>query len=153
MQKAAAAGIPSLVLSREDLYESEAFINLLKDLHIDWLVLAGFLWKIPENLIAAFPDHIVNIHPALLPKHGGQGMYGIHVHRSVHAAGDLESGITIHRVNRHYDEGNILAQIPVSLEPGESPESIQQKVRDLEWKYYAPILEEIILKQHPEERA
>ncbi len=118
---AAERGVPSLVVTRTDWREGTELLAALEAYAIDSIVLAGFLWLIPPYLVQAFPDKIVNIHPALLPKYGGKGMYGHHVHAAVKAAGDLESGITIHYVNENYDEGSMIYQAAVRLDPNDSP--------------------------------
>ncbi len=138
--------IKTFILNKQNFKESEDFIMLLKHLEIDFVVLAGFLWKVPSNLILKFPDRIVNVHPALLPKYGGKGMYGHFVHEAVHANKEKESGITIHFVNENYDEGNIIFQAHVQLAEGDIPLSIEQKVRALELKHYAAIIDELIRK-------
>ena len=111
----------------------------------DLIVLAGYLKKIPAQLIHQFPNRIVNIHPALLPKFGGKGMYGLYVHKAVKAAGEKESGITIHYVNEHYDEGEVLFQAKVELDSHDSPEEIARKVLALEHQSYGPIIEKVLL--------
>ena len=110
------------------------------------IVLAGFLWLVPGYLIEAYPDRIVNIHPALLPKYGGKGMYGMHVHRAVKAAGDKESGITIHFVDPHYDEGKIIFQTKCSLSSEDMPEDIARKVLQLEHRHFAPVVEQLLVE-------
>jgi len=116
--------IPCLVFNRNEFNKSESVLSFLKDHDIDYLILAGFLWLIPDQLIKSYSDKIINIHPALLPKYGGKGMYGMHVHRAVKEHGDLYSGITIHLVNENYDEGRILLQTKIRLEQSDSPEDI-----------------------------
>lgn len=138
-------GLETLVLNRKDFYESENLLTVLDKCDIDLLVLAGFLWLVPSYLVEAYPNAIVNIHPALLPGYGGKGMYGIHVHRAVKAAGDQESGITIHYVNEHYDEGNIIFQERCPLEPNDTPEEIARKVLQLEHRHFAPTIERLLL--------
>lgn len=138
-------GLETWVLNRKSFYESEDLLAQLEKYDIDLIVLAGFLWLIPPYLIEAYPNAIINIHPALLPKYGGKGMYGKHVHRAVKAAGDRESGITIHYVNEHYDEGNIIFQASCALLPEDSPEEIAAKVLQLEHQYFAPTIERLLL--------
>ena len=133
---AAERGIPSLVVKRKDWATGEELLAALKAYKVDLIVLAGFLWLIPPYLVKAYPKRIVNIHPALLPKYGGKGMYGHHVHEAVRAAGETESGITIHYVNEHYDEGNIIFQAAVRLDPEDSPEQIAERVLRLEHANY-----------------
>ena len=111
---------------------------------IDYVVLAGFLWLVPENLLTAYPNRIVNIHPALLPRHGGKGMYGDRVHRAVVEAGDRETGITIHRVNERYDSGDILAQYRVPVTETDTPETVAAKVHALEYEHFPAEIEKEI---------
>jgi len=141
---AASSHIPTLLLSRENFYEKQLFGQKLLDQNIDFIVLAGFLWLIPEYLVKVFPNRIVNIHPALLPKYGGKGMYGKYVHQAVKAAGEKETGPTIHYVNEHYDEGNIIFQVSCSLNEEDTPESIAGKVLELEHQYYQKIVESLV---------
>lgn len=113
LRRAEKLQIESVVFDRDTFYNSDRIVVLMRRRQIDYVVLAGFLWLVPENLLTAYPNRIVNIHPALLPRHGGKGMYGDRVHRAVVEAGDRETGITIHRVNERYDSGDILAQYRV----------------------------------------
>lgn len=139
LERAKKFEVPSLTFSKKELEEG----TLLEKLHaknIDWVILAGFLLKIPAELTRAFPDRIVNIHPALLPKYGGKGMYGAHVHEAVKAAGDRETGITIHLVNENYDEGKIIFQAATSIEDSDSPEDIAGKVHALEHRYFPEVI-------------
>jgi phosphoribosylglycinamide formyltransferase-1 len=140
-------GIPSLVFNRADFYELDTVLNRLKVEEIDWIVLAGFMWLVPEQLVKAFPEKIVNIHPALLPKFGGKGMYGMHVHEAVRAANENETGITIHFVNQHYDEGSIISQFACSIEPNDGALDIAKKVQRLEHENYPKVIEELVLNQ------
>ncbi len=142
--KAAAYGLECKHLTRADFYESDRFAQLLIQEKIDLVVLAGFLWFIPPAFIETFRGKIVNIHPSLLPKHGGKGMYGHHVHEAVKAAGELESGMTVHWVNEKYDEGGIIFQDKVALLDTDSPEEIGRKVLVLEHKNYAKVVEKLI---------
>jgi phosphoribosylglycinamide formyltransferase-1 len=106
--------------------------------------LAGFLWKIPENLIANYPNRIINIHPALLPKYGGKGMYGMYVHEAVKNNNETETGITIHYVNENYDEGAIIKQAKVALNPNDTPEMIAEKVHHLEYEHFPKVIEQVL---------
>lgn len=137
-------GIDSKVFNRQQLNEGEV-LSWLEKAGITHIVLAGFMWLIPMNLIHAFPDRIINIHPALLPKFGGKGMYGSKVHEAVRMAGESETGITIHLVNEHYDEGAILFQARTSVDPNDSPERIATKVHELEYRYYPVTVEGWVL--------
>ena len=135
--------IPSFTFSREDFTDGEKILSLLELYNIDCIVLAGFLLKIPQSLILAFPQKIINIHPALLPKHGGKGMYGMKVHQAVSETGDTESGITIHYVNANYDEGSIIFQTTCPVFPSDTPETIAEKVHALEYEYFPKVIEDI----------
>jgi len=134
-------GVPAILFDRETFYGTDYIPRLLADKRIDYLVLAGFLWLIPPAILQAFPGRIINIHPALLPKYGGKGMYGERVHRAVIEAGEVESGITIHLVNERYDEGKILFQARCPVEPGDTPESLAARVHALEYAHYAVEIE------------
>jgi len=135
--------IPSFTFSREEFAQSDVVVDFLKQHNIDAIVLAGFLLKIPQNIINAFPNKIINIHPALLPKYGGKGMYGHHVHQAVADAGEKESGITIHYVNSNYDEGNIIFQTKCPVLPTDTADTIAQKVHELEYNYYPKIIQKL----------
>jgi len=135
--------IPSFTFSRQDFSEGEKILTLLEQYNIDYIVLAGFLLKIPQNLILAYPQRIINIHPALLPKHGGKGMYGMKVHQSVAEARDTESGITIHYVNDNYDEGNIIFQATCTVIPSDTPDMIADKVHALEYEHFPKVIEKL----------
>ena len=137
--------IPSYFFKKSD-FESGEVLKFLQDSKIDLLVLAGFLLKIPENLLKAYPDRIINIHPALLPKFGGKGMYGSHVHEAVVAAGEKESGITIHYVNENYDEGRIIFQARCPVLPTDSPDDVAAKVHELEYRWFPEVIEWVIGK-------
>lgn len=138
------AGVPVEVLVGPAAYESNDIIEILHKHRIDVIVLAGFLLKIPDSLIQLYHDRIINIHPALLPKYGGKGMYGKYVHEAVRAANDATTGITIHLVNEHYDEGRILFQATCDIAPGDTPEQIAAKVQELEHKHYPVIIEKFL---------
>ncbi|WP_293049682.1 phosphoribosylglycinamide formyltransferase [Paludibacter sp.] len=144
LERAKKLNIPAMIFSKTEMNESDSLLNLLIEKKIDWLILAGFLLKVPDNLIAAFPDRILNIHPALLPKHGGKGMYGSRVHEAVVAAGEKESGITIHYVNNHYDEGQIAFQATCPVLPSDSAEDVANKVHALEYEHFPKVIEKII---------
>lgn len=137
-------GISAFYFNREALYQSGLVADILKSIGPDLIVLAGFLWKIPEDLITAFEGKMINIHPALLPKYGGKGMYGLRVHKAVKEAGESESGITIHYVNPHYDEGQVIFQATTPLNPEDSPEIIARKVLELEHRYYPRIIKKLL---------
>lgn len=137
--------IPSLLISRADMQQPE-FLTQLSQHNPSLLVLAGFLLKIPEALVKAYPNRIINIHPALLPNYGGKGMYGQFVHEAVLAAGDRESGISIHYVNEHYDEGNILLQARCAIQTADTHETLAARIHRLEHFYYPRVLE-FLLRQ------
>lgn len=138
--------VPSLLIERQRFVKGDAFLPELKAAGIDFIVLAGFLWKIPTALIDAYPQQIVNIHPALLPKFGGKGMYGQNVHEAVIAAGEKESGITIHYVDGHYDNGDIIFQAKCEVADDDTPHSLAQKIHLLEHQHFPVAIEEIIGK-------
>jgi len=136
--------IPSLVLDRSAFRETEKLLDELKKHDVDFIALAGFMWLVPTYLVAAYPNRIVNIHPALLPKYGGKGMYGSHVHEAVISAGENKSGITIHFVNEKYDEGAIIAQETCDVTPEDTPESLAEKIHQLEYQHFPRIIEKVI---------
>jgi formyltetrahydrofolate-dependent phosphoribosylglycinamide formyltransferase len=136
--------IPVLMIEKEVFFRGNGYLDELKSAGIDFIVLAGFLWKVPATLTAAYPNKIVNIHPALLPRYGGKGMYGMHVHEAIIAAGDQESGITIHYVDNVYDNGAIIFQATCAIEPGDTPAILAEKVHQLEHAHYPRIVEQVI---------
>ena len=138
--------IPHYVFSREQLYKTRAVAEILKLNGIDFIVLAGFMWLVPEYLVKSYPNKMVNIHPALLPKYGGKGMYGDRVHEAVVANKEKESGITIHWVNEKYDEGNIIFQARCKVAPGDTPRDVAAKVHKLEYEYYPKVIEKLIME-------
>jgi len=138
--------LPSLIIEREKFFRGDAYLPELKEKNIDFIILAGFLWKIPQKLIHKYPRHIINIHPALLPKYGGKGMYGKHVHYAVLSAGEKESGITIHYVDEHYDNGDVIFQEKCPVLPGDSIESLTERIHALEHKHYPDVIENLLTK-------
>lgn len=138
------SGISSLVISKDSFYHSTDLLVELEKHQIDFIVLAGFLWLIPAYLIHNYPDRMVNIHPALLPKYGGKGMYGHFVHEAVHEAKELFSGITIHYVNEKYDEGSIVFQEKCEISPIDQPVDIAKKVQLLEHTYYPVVIDQLV---------
>ena len=146
MTRAANLGLESVVFDRDDFRNSDRVLDELKKRKIDYIVLAGFLWLVPPSITSAYPGRILNIHPALLPKYGGKGMYGDRVHRAVVEAGETESGITIHQVNEQYDSGDIVFQASVPVTPDDTPESVAAKVHELEYEYFPRIVEQEIEK-------
>lgn len=137
-------GLPVLLIEKERFFRGDAYLPVFNEAGIDFLVLAGFLWKVPSTLINAYPRRIVNIHPALLPKFGGKGMYGQYVHEAVLQAGEMESGITIHYVDEHYDNGDIIFQTACPILEGDTPETIAQRIHQLEHLHYPRVVEEVI---------
>ena len=129
--------------SREDFFENNTILDKLID-QTDFIVLAGFLWKIPVSIVKTFPNRIINIHPALLPNYGGKGMYGMHVHRAVKNNFDKETGITIHYVNENYDEGAVIYQHKQPISLGETGLTLSKKIQELEHSYYPLIIEKLI---------
>jgi phosphoribosylglycinamide formyltransferase-1 len=144
LSRAKNLNIESYTFNREVFFQSDVVLDYLAEKQIDFIVLAGFLWLIPENLIKAYPNAMVNIHPALLPKYGGKGMYGMNVHKSVVENGETESGITIHMVNEKYDEGKIVFQAKCDVTSDDSPEDVADKVHELEYEHYPKIIEQLL---------
>lgn len=146
LQRADNFEIPTHVFDREEFYNTSEIVKLLQSLQVDLVVLAGFLWLVPANLIEAYPNKIINIHPALLPKFGGKGMYGMKVHKAVLEAGEAESGITIHYVNEHFDEGEIIHQSKYKIENDDDADMIAYKGQQLEHHYYPKVIENLLKK-------
>jgi len=144
LERASRLNIPSFVFDRTDFYSSTKIVDVLESNGIDLVVLAGFLWLIPDKLINTFPNKIINIHPALLPKYGGKGMYGDNVHKAVVANGEKESGITIHLVNEHYDEGKILFQAKCDVTPNDTYEDVANKIHTLEYEHFPEVIEKVL---------
>lgn len=144
LQRAKNHNVTTSVFNKEDLYETENVLNLLKEHQIDFVVLAGFLWLVPKNLISAYSNKIINIHPSLLPKYGGKGMYGMRVHEKVKENEEVESGITIHLVNEKYDEGKFLIQKSVPVSNSDTAQDIANKIHQLEYKYFAKVVDDYI---------
>lgn len=142
-QRAKNLGIPLLLVDKK-YFNDEKFVERMKSLDIDLIVLAGFLWLVPQRLIEAFPNKIINIHPALLPKYGGKGFYGHYVHEAVVAAHEKESGITIHYVNEKYDNGDIIFQKTVALTPSDTPDDVAAKIHVLEQENFAVVIEKLL---------
>lgn len=138
--------IPFLLINKDRFLKGDAYLPELEARNISYIILAGFLWKIPEELIKHFPNKILNIHPALLPKYGGIGMYGHFVHEAVLAAGDKESGITIHVVDEQYDHGQTIFQATCPVDTNETPDSLAQKVHALEHKHFPEVVEKFLLQ-------
>ena len=143
LDKAKNHNVPTLIFNREQLTDGFVF-DKIAELKPDLIVLAGFLWKMPEEIVKAYPNKIINIHPALLPKYGGKGMYGIKVHQTVLENKEKETGITIHYVNEHYDEGEFIFQQKVAIEDCKTPEEVADKIHELEHKHFPIIIEKIL---------
>lgn len=144
IQRAERLQIP-LVMFDRPAFKSGEVVKILKKNQIDWVILAGFLWLIPKNIVDAFPNRIINIHPALLPKFGGKGMYGHFVHEAVVENKETESGITIHFVNEHYDEGGVIFQASFPILPTDTPKDVARKGQFLEHKHFPAVIEKTIL--------
>jgi len=146
IQRAKKLGIPVKVFNRQDFYKDNTILDFLLKNAPDLIVLAGFLWLIPSDIITSFPGKIINIHPALLPKYGGKGMYGSKVHKAVVDNKETESGITIHYVNEKYDEGNIIFQAKCEILPDDTPENVAEKVHKLEYEHFPKVINDILKK-------
>jgi len=146
IRAARSGNIPLLLVEKNSFYNSESVLKKIVSEKIDWIVLAGFFWLIPQNILRAFPNRIINIHPALLPKFGGKGMYGMNVHKAVIGAKEKESGISIHYVNEKYDEGKIILQKKCTVGENDTAETLAEKVRTLEHEWYPKVIEELITK-------
>lgn len=143
LERALSHNVPTFVFNKEELNTGEV-LQQLNEIQPDLIVLAGFLLKFPEDIIHAYLNKVINIHPALLPKYGGKGMYGINVHKAVLENKEKETGITIHYVNEHYDEGTVIAQYSVNIETCTSAEEIAQKVHELEHEFFSITIEKLI---------
>ena len=145
LERAKKLNVPSYTFTGKEFRESEVVLEKLQECNIDFIVLAGFLLLVPPYLVSAYPDKIVNIHPALLPKFGGKGMYGDNVHKAVVANKESVSGITIHYVNENYDEGNIIFQAEVEVLPSDTPDDVASKIHELEYKHFPIVIEKVLL--------
>jgi len=144
LERAKMLGVPTRVFNRAEFTQSSVIVDELKALGVSWIILAGFLWLVPENLIEAYPDSIVNIHPALLPSYGGKGMYGMNVHEAVVRAKEKESGISIHMVNKEYDKGTIVFQARCLVTDDDTPETLAKKVQALEHEHFPKVIDALI---------
>ena len=147
LEKAQKHDVETVVFTKTELYD-ETIAQRLQTSQIDFIVLAGFLWMFPTTILNKYPNKVVNIHPALLPKYGGKGMYGMHVHRAVVAQGERKTGITIHFVNEHYDEGEIIFQTQVQLTPTDTPETVAEKIHTLEQEHFPKVVEKVIMERY-----
>ena len=145
LERASRLNIKSRSFDKNDFIDTDEVLNLLKE-NADYVILAGFLWKIPAKIIEAFPNKIINIHPALLPKYGGKGMYGMHVHNAVVENKEIETGITIHYVNENYDEGAIIFQKSFEVLESDSADDVAQKIHKLEYEHFPKVIEKVILE-------
>ncbi len=144
LRKAHNLNVKALLFDKEALYHSNEILNVLKDLQPDLIVLAGFLWLFPRRILREFPNRIINIHPALLPKYGGKGMYGDKVHEAVIANNEKESGISIHYVNEKYDEGKLIFQATTKLDKYDTPSSLAKKIHELEYKHFPEVIQKLL---------
>ncbi|MCH4822373.1 phosphoribosylglycinamide formyltransferase [Gramella lutea] len=144
LERAHKLNIKALHFDRDAFYKSNEILNLLKDMNPDLIVLAGFLWLFPSNIIKQFPDRIINIHPALLPKYGGKGMYGSKVHETIIAEKEKESGITIHYVNEKYDEGQTIFQATTTISENDTPETLAEKIHSLEYRHFPKVIQQLL---------
>src|SRR4249920_2486013 len=140
--------IPSIVIEKDGFFRSELYVQLLQEKKIEWIVLAGFLWKVPLSMLRAFPHRIINIHPALLPKYGGKGMYGARVHEAVLAAHDKESGITIHYVDELYDHGKIIFQATCPVTENDDSDSLAKKINALEYEHFPRVIDKLTAQKY-----
>jgi len=153
IQRVKPYGVPVTLFDKEEFVENGQVYQKLKEEHTDYIILAGFLWKIPDFLIRTFSGRILNIHPALLPKYCGKGMYGERVHQAVIAAGDTESGISIHRVDEMYDHGESIFQAKCPVLPQDTPETLAARIHQLEYEYYPKIIEKVIISDEEKQAA
>lgn len=144
LQRAHNHNIPALHFDKEAFYTTNEVLNILKDAQPDLIVLAGFLWIFPKKIIDVFPNKVINIHPALLPKYGGKGMYGVHVHEAVINNKEQETGITIHYVNENYDEGGIIFQAKTTIKKSDNAEDVAKAIHELEYKYFPIVIEKVL---------
>lgn len=143
-QRAKHLGIEARYFGRADFYETGAVLQYLRQKEVDWIILAGFLWLVPQEMLQAYPSRVINIHPALLPKHGGKGMYGHHVHEAVVQAGERQTGITIHIVDEHYDRGTILFQATCEVLPTDTADDVAARIHLLEAANFPRVIDETI---------
>jgi len=148
LKRAHDLNVKALHFDKEALYHTNDVLNILKDIDPDLIILAGFLWLFPSNIIKEFPNKIINIHPALLPKYGGKGMYGAKVHETIINDNEKESGITIHYVNDNYDEGNIIFQATTSIESHDTAEILAEKIHDLEYSHFPVVIQQLLEKSN-----
>lgn len=148
LERAKRLKVSALSFNRMALLETDDVLNILRAANPDLIVLAGFLWKLPEKILDEFPNKVINIHPALLPKFGGKGMYGKYVHEAVVANKETETGITIHFVNEHYDEGAIIFQAKCKVSPSDSPEDVAAKIHELEMEHFPLVVNSLLFHEN-----
>ncbi len=146
LMRAEKLGIETVVFNRNTFYNTNDVVEILENNNTDLIVLAGFLWLVPDNILNNYRDRILNIHPALLPKYGGKGMFGHHVHEAVIGAGEKMSGITIHYVNEKYDDGQIVFQKKLDVLPDDTPDSLASRIHKIEYEFYPKVIEEVIAR-------
>ncbi len=144
LERAAKLNVPTEIFDRQQFYTSSIVPDMLKKYKVDLIVLAGFLWLVPKNILESFRGRIINIHPALLPLYGGKGMYGERVHEAVISNREKESGITIHFVNERYDEGDIIFQARCPVKPDDSPDSLASRIHELEYRHFPVVIEQVL---------
>lgn len=144
LERASIFNIPTTIFNRNEFYNTDNILDILLNEKTDFIILAGFLWLIPQNILRYYPNKIINIHPALLPKYGGKGMYGMHVHEAVIDSGDNESGISIHYVNDKYDEGEIIFQTKCNVNKDDTPESLASKIHELEHEHFPKVIDQLL---------
>ncbi|MFD2551421.1 phosphoribosylglycinamide formyltransferase [Bizionia sediminis] len=147
LQRATNLNVSAFSFNRQAFSKTDDVLKVLQSFQPDLIVLAGFLWKFPEHILAAFPNKVINIHPALLPKHGGKGMYGMHVHQAVVAHKDTQTGITIHYVNEHYDEGATIFQATCPVSEIDTAETVAKKIHELEMTHFPKVLADLLDNQ------
>ncbi|MCD8093029.1 MAG: phosphoribosylglycinamide formyltransferase [Bacteroides sp.] len=145
LERARSLDVPCAYFAKSDWESGEAILSMLREHNIDFVVLAGFLARVPDNILHAYPNKMINIHPSLLPKFGGKGMYGDRVHEAVIEAGEKESGITIHYTNEHYDEGAIICQEKCPVLPEDTPDELAHRIHALEYEYFPKVIERLVL--------
>jgi phosphoribosylglycinamide formyltransferase 1 len=145
IERAQRLNVPTIIFNKKLFAKTDKIVEILQSQKIDWVILAGFLWLVPNNLTRAFENRMINIHPALLPKYGGKGMWGHHVHEAVVANQETESGITIHYVNEHYDEGKIIFQAKCEVSKNDTADDVAQKIHQLEYQYFPEVINKEIL--------
>ena len=147
LERAKRLKVSAISFNKIAFTETDDVLNILKATMPDLIILAGFLWKFPENILNAFPNKVINIHPALLPKYGGKGMYGMHVHEAVVKNNETESGITIHYVNEHYDEGGIIFQSKCKVDSNDSAQDVADKIHELEMEHFPKVVELLLFSK------